>query len=233
MSVSEPKPGPGLRERKRDRTKRLIGETARRLFLERGFDQVRVTEIAREAEVAEKTVFNYFPTKEDLVYWRLEDFEAELVGAIHERAPGQSALAAFSAFVHSQRGWLASDDPDVREQAEQTTRMITSSPALVAREGQVFADFTQTLAELLAKETGVAAGSAAPWVVANALIGVHRALVAVVRRAILDGTPHATIVRAYRREAKRALGALETGLADYAVKDDGRDRRRPSSPRRE
>ena len=65
----------GLRERKKLQTRELIAETARRLFAERGFEAVTVAEVARAADVAEKTVFNYFPTKEDLVYWRLESFE--------------------------------------------------------------------------------------------------------------------------------------------------------------
>src|SRR3954463_2290716 len=89
----------GLRARKKQQTRELIAETARRLFAERGFDRVTVAEIARAAEVSEKTVFNYFPTKEDLVYWQLEAFEAQILGAISERAPGESALAAFSRFV--------------------------------------------------------------------------------------------------------------------------------------
>ena len=53
----------GLRERKKQQARELIAETARRLFVERGFEGVTVAEIAREADVAEKTVFNYFPTK--------------------------------------------------------------------------------------------------------------------------------------------------------------------------
>ncbi len=103
---------PGLRERKKQRTRRHIADTARRLFAERGFEQVTVAEIAREAEVAPATVFNYFPAKEDLFYSRLEAFEERLLAAIREREPGQSVLAAFGAFLLAQDGALAMRSPD-------------------------------------------------------------------------------------------------------------------------
>src|SRR5215210_9563621 len=106
----------GLRERKKQQTRDLIARTARDLFVERGFEAVRVAEIARAADVSEKTVFNYFPTKEDLVFWRLEAFEAEILGALRERAPGESALAAFRRFVLTPRGLIDEDDPAAREQ---------------------------------------------------------------------------------------------------------------------
>ena len=77
----------GLRERKKLQTRQLIAETARALFTERGFEHVTVSEIARTADVSEKTVFNYFPTKEDLVYWRLESFEEGLLAAVRDREP--------------------------------------------------------------------------------------------------------------------------------------------------
>ena len=109
-------PEPGLRERKKQRTRELIAETARRLFVERGFERVTVAEIARAADVAEKTVFNYFPTKEDLVYWRLEAFEDELLTAIRERWPGESALDRLRALrARRSAGWLAEKDPETRE----------------------------------------------------------------------------------------------------------------------
>jgi AcrR family transcriptional regulator len=68
LAANSPIDPPGLRERKKQRTRELIAETARELFVERGFERVTVAEIARSSEVSEKTVFNYFPTKEDLVF---------------------------------------------------------------------------------------------------------------------------------------------------------------------
>src|SRR5919108_88818 len=86
---------PGLRERKKQRTRQLLADTARRLFSERGFEHVSVAEIARVADVSEATVFNYFPTKEDLVYSGLETFEEQLLAAVRERPRGQTVLDAF------------------------------------------------------------------------------------------------------------------------------------------
>src|SRR5215208_269044 len=169
----------GLRERKKERTRQLIADTARRLFAERGFDAVTVAEIARESDLAEKTVFNYFPTKEDLFYSRLEAFEDELLSAIRERQPGETALDAFAHFMLQPRGVLAfgdSRDPDATQQLRTITRVITESPALLARERQVFARYTESLAALLAEESGAPAGSVEPVVAATSLLGAHRAL---------------------------------------------------------
>jgi AcrR family transcriptional regulator len=84
----------GLRERKKEQTRQSIAETAWRLFAERGYDRVSVAEIARAAGVAEATVFNYFPTKEDLFYSRLEAFGDQLVEAIGPRPPGSPPTSA-------------------------------------------------------------------------------------------------------------------------------------------
>jgi AcrR family transcriptional regulator len=200
----------GLRELKKQRTRELIAETARRLFAERGFERVTVAEIARAAEVSEQTVFNYFPSKEDLVYWRLESFEDELLGAIREREPGESIVSAFGRFVLQQRGLLAAEDDAARKNLVELTRTITGSPALLAREREIFARYTSSLAALIGEEAR--AGEVESWVIANALIGVHRALVDRARRQIVDGVPSDRIRRDVRAQGKRALAALEHGL---------------------
>jgi AcrR family transcriptional regulator len=207
---------PGLRERKKQRTRELIADSALRLFSERGFDAVTVAEVAGEADVSQGTVFNYFPRKEDLLYHRMEAFEAELLGAIRDRAPGESALAAFGRFVTTPRGLLASEEGTERLAA--IPRVISESPALLAREREILAGYTESLAALLAQETGARPGDITPWVVANALIGVHRALIEYARRGILAGRRSPALGRAVRAQAQRAVAALEAGLGGYAVR---------------
>jgi AcrR family transcriptional regulator len=217
MSTVE-SPQPGLRERKKEQTRQLIAETARRLFSERGFERVTVAEVARAAEVSQQTVFNYFPTKEDLVYWRLQSFEDELLATIREREPGESALAAFGRFLVAQRGLLAKQDPEAREQLAALTRMITESPALQAREQQIFAGYTASLAAALAEETGADAADLRSWVAANAMMGVHRALVQHARRRVVEGMRHPRLAEEVRARANEALALLEQGLGGYAIK---------------
>jgi AcrR family transcriptional regulator len=207
---------PGLRERKKRQTRELIADAAWRLFAERGFDRVTVAEVARAADVSEATVFNYFPTKEDLVYGRMEAFEEELLRAIRDRAAGESVLTAFGRFVLEPRGLLSARDEGAAERLATIARVITTSRALLAREHQILARYTDSLAALIAEETRAAPGDVEPWVVANALIGIHRALVDCVRRHALAGREIARVAREVRSQGKRALARVESGLGDYA-----------------
>jgi AcrR family transcriptional regulator len=212
----------GLRERKKQQTREQIAEHARALFSERGFERVTVAEVARAAEVSEQTVFNYFPTKEDLVYWRLGSFEQELLTAILERPPGEPVLTAFGRFLLAQRGLLGRADPEARERLVGVTRMIAESSALQAREQQIFAGYTASLAEQLAREVGAEPGDIEPWVAANAMTGVHRALVTFTRRRVLEGAREPQLPREVRAQAEAALALLERGLGRFGA-DASRD----------
>ena len=207
----------GLRERKKQRTRELIAETARRLFIERGFEAVPVAEIARAAEVSEATVFNYFPTKEDLLYSRLEAFEEELLTAVRGRKRGESVLAAFGRFLSEPRGLLASDDPEVVEELAAIVRVIAESPSLLAREQQIYLRYTASLAAVLAQESGADADDIRPWIIADTLIGIHQALVDYSRRQILAGMRNPELRRRVRRQTRSALNLLAKGLADYGA----------------
>src|SRR6266487_5871940 len=145
---------PGLRERKKQQTRELIAEAAWRLFAERGFHGVTVAEVAQAADVSTATVFNYFPTKEDLVYSRFEAFEEALLAAIRERPAEESVLDAFGRFILERSREGASRD--LGERVATTARIISGSPALLARERRIVAEYAEALAGLIAEETGAA-----------------------------------------------------------------------------
>ena len=210
---------PGRRERKKQQTRQLIADSARQLFVEHGFERVSVAEVARRADVAEATVFNYFPSKEDLVFSGLERFEDELLEAIRDRAAGETILAAFARFILMPRGFLAAGDDESAQRLLEVSRMIASSPALLAREQQIFARCTASLTGLIAEETGVTDDDPRPGVAASALIGVHRTLIEHVRRHILSGEDDIPkLGRSTRTAGKKAIALLERGLADYAAR---------------
>jgi AcrR family transcriptional regulator len=208
-------PAPRLRERKKQRTRQAIAAAAFELFTSRGFDHVTVTEVARRAEVSEATVFNYFPTKEDLVYGQLATFDDALLQAIRDRSPDQSILEAFRDFLLQANGLIRAKDQAAAAKLATITRIITEGRALLTRERQIHDLYTHALADLIAEEISAKPGDVEPSVVANALIGVHRSLIDFVRMQVLAGTFGPTLTRRLRHQARRAFAVLDGGLAGY------------------
>src|SRR3954469_25609239 len=122
--------GTGLRERKKQQTRDQIARVAMTLFLERGFDTVTVAEVADAADVSEKTVFNYFPAKEDLVFPDGEQRWAALLEAIETRPPGTSVVEPFRLATHAFLDEVAHGDV---EAIVARPRLVMDSPALRAR----------------------------------------------------------------------------------------------------
>jgi AcrR family transcriptional regulator len=209
----------GLRERKKEQTRLLLADTARRLFAERGFENVSVAEIARAADVSETTVFNYYPTKEDLVYSGLERFESELLRAVRERPAAETVIDAWGRFVLAPRGLFTAPDERTARELLAVGRMIAASPALLAHEEQIFARYTRALARLIAEEVRAPAGDVRPYVIANALIGVHRALIDYAREQLKnEPLDRERVARDLRRRGQAALQLLRGGIAEYAPK---------------
>lgn len=211
---------PGLRARKKQKTRQAIIETARRLFLQRGFDEVTVADIANDAEVAEGTVFNYFGTKEDLFFSGMEAYEAKLIAAVRDRPEGQSFMDAFREVVLEGPRQLASRG-DTRG-AALGAKLISESSSLRKRELEIVAEYTRTLAEMLADELETSDPDVCPYVVANALMGVHRALIDLVRRLATDGVSAAEIASRATEEAEHGFQVLNDGLAEYARRTEKR-----------
>jgi AcrR family transcriptional regulator len=206
----------GLRERKKKQTRQVIAETALRLFGERGFESVTVAQVARAADVSDATVFNYFPTKESLFFGQMQAFEEALVQAVRERPGGESVLVAFRRFIDQGSERLALES--AADAISMAARIIGASPSLRAREREIAADYTDALGLLIAEESGSLPGDIEPWVVANALMGAHRAVVSHVRSEVLSGRRGPTLAAESRSQAERVFATLERGLEHYGVR---------------
>ncbi|HEY9308061.1 MAG TPA: TetR family transcriptional regulator [Microbacterium sp.] len=146
----------GLRERKRAQTRRALTSAATELFLERGFDQVTVAEIADEANVALTTLFKYFPDgKVALVFDREEDRGAELVRAIERRPAGTDPLSSVEAFMISRLPFNAEGG-----KRDELLELIFSTPQLRAHVRQKWTDCEDVLAAELSKHEALNASGA-------------------------------------------------------------------------
>jgi AcrR family transcriptional regulator len=141
----------GRRERKKAATRQALADAALRLFLERGFDQVGVKEIADAADVSVTTLFKHFPSKEALVFDREEDHEAELVAAVRDRRPGQSILQGLRAFLDGMY-----IDPVEQPAMNKFLELTRSTPALREYEMRMWRRHETALAAAIAAEIGAA-----------------------------------------------------------------------------
>jgi AcrR family transcriptional regulator len=183
---------------------------------ERGFDAITVAEVAGNADVSVGTVFNYFPTKEDLFYSGMEVFEEQLIDAVRDRPAGESVLAAFRRVVLECIPRLSKEE--TAEIIASAARIVGSSRSLQAPERELVARYSAQLAALIAKETRRPADDVEAAVVAAALMGAQRALVAYVDGSVFAGTRGPKLASGARAQAKRAFARLEQGLAEYGTK---------------
>ena len=195
----------GLRESKKLEMRREIADAAMRLFVQRGFDHVTVSEVAAAARVSEKTVFNYFPTKEDLFFDEVPAREAAVIAAIRNRTPGESIVGAL-------RRLQAADCPRLCSAGFAVfARIIEESPALQAKELEVMAQMTELLAAAVRDELG--AHEVDAKIAANMLVAVHWQLFRNARAQALAGRHGPAAVRRLRSDLDRGYRLLEHGLA--------------------
>ncbi len=195
----------GLREAKKLATRQQIAEVAMRLFATRGFDDVTVTEVAAAAGISQKTVFNYFPTKEDLFFDEVPERARALTEAVHGRPDGESIVGALRRLQVSQCERLCSPSFAV------FARIIEESPALQAKELEVMSQFASALTDTLEAE-GVDQRDAR--IAAGLLVSVHRQFFRAARTQALAGRHGPTAVRRLSGDLERAYTLLEHGLAD-------------------
>jgi AcrR family transcriptional regulator len=141
----------GRRERKKAATREALAGAARRLFLERGFDQVTVAEIADEADTAVSTLFAHFPGgKEALVLGDRSEREQSLTSAVRDRPEGVSILQALHDFLAT-RGPF---DPDPARQDTRLADLVVATPALRAYARSLWTGCETTLAQVIAEASG-------------------------------------------------------------------------------
>ncbi|MEU4658501.1 helix-turn-helix domain-containing protein [Streptomyces sp. NPDC023723] len=160
-------PAPGRRERKKAATRQAIADAALRLFLERGYDQVSVRDVAEAADVSVTTVFKHFSGKEALVFDREASTDAALVAAVRERAPGSTVPDALR--QHVLDTWLpVAEHP----QRAEFNRLVDTTPALRAYAERMWVRHTDTLAAAIADEFGVEHGHLACTALARFVLDV-------------------------------------------------------------
>src|SRR5262245_6570942 len=194
----------GLRETKKLQTREAIAAAGMGLFVTRGFDHVTVGEIARAAGVSEKTVFNYFPTKEDIFFDEVPDRLEALAEAVRDGHPSKSLVAAMHDLHAAQCKRLAS--PGFAHFA----RVIEESPALRAKEVEVMAQFTDRLAQTIRDELGVHPADA--QMAANLFMSVHWQLFRNAPAHPLAARSGPAAARRLRSDLARAYRLLEEGL---------------------
>ncbi|GAB3449794.1 TetR/AcrR family transcriptional regulator [Actinophytocola sediminis] len=171
------------RDRKKRQTRQAVGDAAMRLFLARGFDTVTVAEVAREADVAVQTVFNHFPTKEDLFFQERDSFVAAPSAAIRERRADESIGQALA------RGYLRLLDDyqaaGLLIHSIEYQRTLDTSPALRGRELELRRDREDLLASTLAEQSD----APLPRLVAGFASAVDRVLDGEFQRRLLAGEP--------------------------------------------
>jgi AcrR family transcriptional regulator len=205
----------GLRERKKRETRETIARTAMDLFGERGYDAVTVADVARAADVSEKTVFNYFPAKEDLVFGRGEARRHALIHAIRTRPAGASLVEPFRRQTEELIDRLADGAGDA---IAAVPRLVTGSSVLRER---LFLGWEREAAELtpvIAEETGSAPDDLVAGVVARSLAWTHRLVFRAAFSRVIAGEDQSAVAADLREQARRAYDQLERGLGDYGVR---------------
>lgn len=136
----------GLREEKKRRTRKAISDLATKLFAERGYDAVTTAEIAERAKVSVPTLFNYFPTKEALVFDEDSETETKLVETVLKRKKGQTVLDALL------KSGLSELESIRGGQVEAFTKLIEETPALSRYALQMWLRHEQALGAAIRKE---------------------------------------------------------------------------------
>jgi AcrR family transcriptional regulator len=151
----------GLRERKKQQTREMITSAALRLFAERGYDETTLADIADAANIAPRTIFAYFESKEDILLCEESGFLSELKRRLDARPAGATTVDAIREFLSS------IEHPD--EQAKLRKQVIAANPELQMKMRGRHAELEPMLAESIAKDLGAGPGDIRPLLIAASI----------------------------------------------------------------
>jgi AcrR family transcriptional regulator len=209
----------GLRERKKAETRQRLSDTATRMFLDRGFDGVKVTEIAAACQVSEKTVYNYFPTKESLILDRWKAIAQALQTALADPGlpPVDAAEQILAGELTGLTSWLAGQ-PDFAAAVASIRRfgeLIETTPALRAYQQETTAGLVALAAGLLADRTGRDASDPEPRIAATALLGLWDVYFTALTRYLDGSRAPAAVHAAVAADVATAARLLRDGLGAF------------------
>ena len=160
----------GLRERKKQRTRETIARAARELFAERGYHATTLPEIAEAADVSTRTIFAYFPSKEDILFSDFPLMQEALAQALADRPEGEEALVTVREFILSTVGRKRS------EVDEQLGRCVHDDETLRSHLRARIAQLEEVIAPAIAKDLGVPEDDFRPQLVAACLTAAFNVL---------------------------------------------------------
>ncbi|MGW3966624.1 TetR family transcriptional regulator [Amycolatopsis sp. NPDC005003] len=207
----------GLRERKKRAMRRQLSDTAARMFLERGFDAVRVADVGEACGVSEKTVFNYFPSKEALLLDRLEATADALRTHLPDLAltPVSAMLTILDHELDGLATALAAGTDRALAQYRKFGDLIRNTPSLRAYQSDIADRFVDIAAEALATRTGLRPDDPEPQLAAATLLGLWRVQFRALRTHVRPGHPVPDAIDAVAKEVRRAARLAEAGLATF------------------
>jgi AcrR family transcriptional regulator len=208
-------PDEGLRERKRRLTRQLISDAATAMFATRGFDNVKVAEVADRVGVSEKTVYNYFPTKESLVLDTADEAVDRMARALRERGPAQSPTAAVVQAIKDDTARFDEAPEELVEFIPLFLGMVDSTPALRAAWLELQDRLAAVAREELATQAGIDPRDPEPMAAGRALAGLAEVAMDSRIRRIREGLRGEALHRAVDDDLERAARLLETGLWSF------------------
>lgn len=241
------RPSTGLRDAKKEETRRQIAAAALRLFLDHGFEEVSIAQIAEAAHVSKMTVFNYFPAKESMFFEFAVERMPDLGRAVRERGPGISPVAALHRYMRAELERRA-EWTGFHDGVAEFARVIFSSPTLIGGFGRMWREAEQDLLAAFAEVAGLpepvdlAQRLRAVWVdeaapdAGEAVIGLESVRLRIAVAQITASLQHLTVVNQLRQslgittsqceaetlaECDAAFDLLENGLSNVTARPAG------------